>query len=73
MSWAILGTPALICFGMWVYKHDRDVFAPMREERRLQAEAAKAKPTGNDSATRRLPQLPICARVAELGEVVPSS
>lgn len=40
LSWVILGTPALICFGMWVYKHDREVFAPMRNERRLQAARA---------------------------------
>lgn len=54
LSWVILGTPALICFGMWVYKHDREVFAPIRNERRLQA----ARANGNDTATRRLPKLP---------------
>ena len=43
LSWVILGTPALICFGMWVYKHDREVFAPMRNERRLQAARAYAE------------------------------
>ena len=31
-SWMILGAPALICLGMWAFRHDQNDLAPLRKK-----------------------------------------